>query len=83
MEQLELRLAEPEPAGDCAASWAAYLVIDKTLGPLPVGASIDPTGTFYWRPGPGFKGRFDLTFVQTGCDGSKRQSSVTVFVDAR
>ena len=47
---------------------------------LPVGAAIDPAGTFYWQPGPGFIGRFELLFVRTGCDGSKERLSVSVTI---
>jgi hypothetical protein len=83
MERLELQLGETEPTGSCSTSWAAYQVKDKTLGPLPVGASIDPSGTFYWQPGPGFKGAFDLAFVQTDCYGTQLQSRVTVLIDGR
>ena len=28
-------------------------------------------GTFYWQPGPGFIGRFELLFVRTDCDGQQ------------
>ena len=39
----------------------------EVLSDLPVGASLDPSGTFYWQPGPGFAGRFPLLFVRTDC----------------
>ena len=48
----------------------------RTLDALPVGASIDRTGTFYWQPGASFKGVFDLRFIRTSCDGSKQQLAV-------
>jgi hypothetical protein len=54
--------------------------VDDKLEPLPVGASIDRTGTFYWQPGPGFAGMFRLRFVRTACDGSKRQVSVAITI---
>jgi hypothetical protein len=79
LERLELPL-EPSSEG-CAATWAGYLVDKKRLEKLPVGSSIDPTGTFYWQPGPGFKGTFDLVFVRTGCDGTKSQLPVAVTIE--
>ena len=48
----------------CAGTWAGYLIDNGTLGDLPVGAAIDPGGTFYWQPGPGFLGTFELLFVR-------------------
>jgi hypothetical protein len=81
LERLELSLETPAAEGACAATWAGYLVDAKTLGPLPVGASIDPTGTFFWQPGPGFVGKFDLMFVRTACDGGKTRMPLTVTID--
>ena len=44
--------------------------------------SIRP-GTFYWQPGPGFIGTFELLFVRTACDGSKEHLPVTVRIQTR
>ncbi|MCP5053706.1 MAG: hypothetical protein GY940_41455 [bacterium] len=34
------------------------------LSPLPVGSTLNAeTGTFYWQPGPVFRGRFSLSFA--------------------
>jgi hypothetical protein len=81
LERLQVRLSEDEEA--CAGTWAGYLVSGETLGDLPVGAAIDRTGTFYWQPGPGFIGTFELLFVRTACDGSKERLPLTVTIAAR
>jgi hypothetical protein len=82
MERLEVALDSLLDADDqtCAATWAGYLVTDKVLMDLPVGASLDPAGTFYWQTGPGFAGRFPLVFVRTNCRGEKQQVPVTVTI---
>ena len=54
LERLELTLSDTPSS--CAGTWAGYLVDDGALSDLPVGAAIDPAGTFYWQPGPGFIG---------------------------
>jgi hypothetical protein len=77
-ERLELPLDRASDDERCAGTWDGYLVEGDRLEPLPVGAAIDRTGTFYWQPGPGFAGLFHLQFVRTACDGSKRQVSVAV-----
>jgi hypothetical protein len=82
LEPLELQLEEVKE-GECRATWVGYAVDDDTLGKLPVGASIDPSGTFYWQPGPGFKGAFDLVFVRTACDGAKQRVRLTVIIGDR
>ena len=81
LERLQVTLSDDEES--CAGTWAGYLVSGETLGDLPVGAAIDRTGTFYWQPGPGFIGTFELLFVRTACDGSKQRLPVTVTIAAR
>ncbi len=78
LERLELALGDTGAA--CAATWAGYLVDREALADLPVGAAIDPVGTFYWQPGPGFIGTFELLFVRTACDGTKERLPVTVTI---
>jgi hypothetical protein len=80
MEQLELVLGD---ASGCQGTWAGYLVKEGVLSDLPVGASLDRAGTFYWQPGPGFAGRFDLLFIRTDCNGQKQRHPVTVTIPNR
>ena len=81
LERLQLTLGESDDA--CAGSWAGYLVAGDTLTDLPIGSAIDRTGTFYWQPGPAFAGTFELLFVRTACDGSKKRLPVTVTIETR
>jgi hypothetical protein len=82
MQALELSLAlqaDPAGAGDtCAATYEGYLVVKGELRPLPVGASLDPAGTFYWQPGASFFGTYQLVFVRTGCGGARERMPVTI-----
>jgi hypothetical protein len=82
MERIELALDSLLDPIDqsCSATWAGYLVKDRVLSELPVGASLDPAGTFFWQTGPGFAGRFPLVFVRTNCRGEKQQVPVTVTI---
>jgi hypothetical protein len=44
---------------------AGNLRTPQGLGPLPIGAHLDPaTGTFTWAPGVGFVGAYDFVFVK-------------------
>jgi hypothetical protein len=81
LERLELMLGDADAR--CPCTWAGYLVDHATLRDLPVGAALDPTGTFYWQPGPGFIGTFELLFVRTACDGRKERLPVTVTIQTR
>jgi len=82
MERIELTLG---PGNDdaCPSTWAGYLVKDNVLSTLPVGSSLEPSGTFYWQTGPGFAGTFPLLFVQTNCRGEKQRVPVTVTIPIR
>ncbi len=76
LERLLVTLGEADEP--CAGTWAGYLVSGERLDDLPVGAAIDRTGTFYWQPGPGFIGTFELLFVRTACDGSQERLPIAV-----
>jgi hypothetical protein len=49
------------------AEWyIGFLSSEESLKPLPVGSTLDAArGTFYWSPGPGFVGDYQLVFIDT------------------
>ena len=55
-----------------------YMVTGNHLRPLPVGSTLDrERGIFYWQPGPGFVGSYDLVFVtENSADGAVRKNIV-------
>lgn len=80
-ERLELGLNATSRG--CEGTWAGYLVKGGELSDLPVGASLDPSGTFYWQPGPGFAGQFPLLFVRTDCQGNVERLPLQVTIQNR
>ena len=54
---------------------SGYLLVNGERRPLPAGSSL-ADGVFYWHPGPGFRGRYELLFERP--DGTNLL--VTVFV---
>jgi hypothetical protein len=80
-DRLELALKSASKA--CEGNWAGYLVRAGVLTDLPVGASLDPAGTFYWQPGPGFAGEFPLLFVRTDCEGNVERLPLRVTIRNR
>ena len=42
-------------------SWRGYLKVGGEFRSLPVGSTLRG-GYFFWQPGPGFRGEFDLLF---------------------
>ncbi len=85
MERVEIALDALLDSTDeaCPATWAGYLSKDNVLSELPVGAVLDPSGTFYWQTGPGFAGRFPLVFVRTNCRGEKQRVALNVTIPIR
>jgi hypothetical protein len=77
LDRVELNLAA-DVSEPCAPTFAGYLVANGRMRELPAGASIDPAGRFYWQPGAGFLGTYQLLFVRTACDGSRRVVPVNV-----
>jgi hypothetical protein len=85
LQRLQLSLAPSageglHPQTTCPASYAGYLMVNGQLQRLPVGSSLDPTGTFYWHPGPGFFGTYRLLFVRTSCDGARQRIPVAITI---
>jgi len=81
LERLELRLTSDTDG--CGATFDGYLSAGGELRPLPVGSSLDRSGTFYWYPGPAFRGSYSLIFVRTTCDGAREMLPVTVKIAER
>jgi len=54
------------PVRDDAGGYEGYLVADGKLQALPAGSFLDKgIGDFYWQPGVGFVGNYQLVFVRT------------------
>ncbi len=62
-----------------SAAWTrGYARVGNRLRPLPIGSTLDrETGNFYWLPGPGFLGTFQLVFID-GDSGKRQEVMVTI-----
>ena len=82
-DRLEIRLTSATSSAR-ADEYAGYLVVDGELRELPNGSSFDPArGAFYWQPGLGYVGNYDLLFVHTGADGARERIPVRVTLQDR
>jgi hypothetical protein len=49
------------------------------LSPLPIGSTLDTKrGIFYWHPGPGFIGNYELLFLARGKNGKCIKRNITI-----
>jgi hypothetical protein len=63
--------------------YEGYILADGRLEPLPAGAFLDArSGEFYWNPGAGFAGTYDLVFVRTA-GGNREKVPVRVVTESR
>jgi hypothetical protein len=59
--------------------FSGYQVIGERLKPLPVGSAIDSRkGIFYWQPGPGFIGNYELVFIFKDSVGSMTKRRINI-----
>jgi len=64
LEHLETRLF-PTSSSAQGMQWVGYHAVGSQLRPLPIGSFLDTErGVFYWSPGPGFVGNYELVFVE-------------------
>jgi hypothetical protein len=78
LDRIELHLSSTPQGG-----YSGYLRTSAGLKPLPVGSSLDSTGTFTWMPGVGFYGAYDLTFVQWSGGQAANRRDVRITLNAK
>jgi hypothetical protein len=75
MERIEVQLN----AAAGTSNYTGYHVIGNYLMPLPVGSTLDKEkGIFYWLPGPGFMGSYQLVFIEEKPNGEMTKKFVNV-----
>jgi len=61
--------------------YRGYSIVGDQLRPLPIGSTLDQrAGAFYWMPGPGFLGTYDLVFMRKDGYGVVKRIPVQVTV---
>jgi hypothetical protein len=75
MERIEVRLN----AAPGTSNYTGYHVVGNYLMPLPVGSTLDrEKGIFYWLPGPGFIGNYQMVFIEENPRGEMKKKFVNV-----
>ncbi len=80
LEPLEVRLF-PEGAGVLAPLLvcSGFHIVGSQLRPLPIGSTLETKrGIFYWHPGPGFIGNYELVFIVRGKTGKFVRKHITI-----
>ena len=77
-ERIELGLRNQ---GSSSTRYLGYISIGQELRSLPIGSFLDSSkGIFYWQPGPGYIGRYQLVFIEKDSKGktNKKQANITI-----
>jgi phosphodiesterase/alkaline phosphatase D-like protein len=61
-----------------------FLAVNDRLNPLPIGSTLDiKNGIFFWHPGPGFLGQFNLVFVIESPSSQSYKKLVTITIEPK
>jgi hypothetical protein len=75
-ERVELQLAE-----EGLSLLSGWQRVGETLRPLPIGSTLDSeAGAFYWQPGPGFIGDYELWFLVGDSSGGIYRKVLVVHI---
>ena len=73
MSRFQLTLESPVTA--VAIAYEGYVVADGLLQALPAGAFLDRNaGEFFWQPGVGFTGLYDMVFVRIAGETTRKDT---------
>jgi hypothetical protein len=79
--RFQLTLGSPASGGD--ERYEGYVVANGVLQDLPAGAFLDSkAGEFFWQPGVGFAGVYDMVFIRISGD-TRVRIPVKVHITAR
>jgi len=76
LDRIEIHLSANSPG---EGSYMGYLAVGNQLRSLPIGSTFDNRkGIFYWQPGVGFLGNYQLVFIRDHQSGNMEKKIVTV-----
>ena len=83
LERIEIKLAADDDPSQ-GSRYQGYHIVGGERRPLPIGSTLDAaTGRFYWQPGAGFIGAYDLLFVRIMPDGRSERIAVQIVLQPR
>jgi hypothetical protein len=76
LERLVIYLEDLDTPGD-PGHYQGCLANGDELKPLPIGSTLDAVrGIFYWQPGPGFLGDYELVFIKKTGTGERMKKHI-------
>jgi len=79
LERVEIHLSEGTRGLAPLLQWTGYQEVNSQLRQLPIGSTLDrEKGIFYWQPGPGFIGEYQLIFLAGDQSGMFTRKNMTI-----
>jgi hypothetical protein len=77
-ERIEIELRDP---GSGTTRYFGYLPVGQEMRRLPIGSFLDSSnGIFYWQPGPGYIGMYQLVFIEKNPNGKTRKKIIRITI---
>ena len=77
-ERIEIGLRDQ---GSGSTRYFGYLSIGQKLRRLPIGSFLDSwNGIFYWQPGPGYLGLYNLVFIEKNPKGKTSKTEIRIII---
>jgi hypothetical protein len=77
-ERIEIGLRDQDSG---STRYFGYLPVGQEMRRLPIGSFLDSSnGIFYWQPGPGYIGMYELVFIERNPNGKtcKKLIGITI-----
>jgi len=86
LERIEVNLHDGRGVGELAplSGCTGFLKVGSQLRNLPWGSGLDSkNGVFYWQPGPGYFGEYQLIFILREKTGKLTKKSITIKINSK
>jgi hypothetical protein len=84
LERLEIHIPEGTKGLAPLSRYTGYHVVGPQLRPLPIGSYLDSErGIFYWQPGVGYIGEYQLVFIKRGNTNGMKKISLLVKINPK
>ncbi len=81
LQRIEIKPMEGIHSEDTLTLVDGYMKIGDEFRALPVGSTLDiKNGIFYWQPGPGFIGDFNIVFLMQDSEGNIIEKNIIISI---
>jgi hypothetical protein len=84
LQRVEIHLLEGTGRLAPLLECTGYMLVDSQLRTLPLGSTLDSkNGVFYWQPGLGYNGKYQLIFIFKKKNGKLNKRYITININPK